>query len=336
MKAIVGITYGSPDGLELREIDTPAVADDSVLVRVRAASVNPLDWHYMRGTPYVVRMSAGLRSPKRTVLGVDVAGVVEAVGASVTQFSPGDEVFGARTGAFAELVCGTEKNFVAKPAGLTFEHAAAIPIAGCTALQALRDKGKLEPGQSVLVNGAAGGVGTFAVQIAKALGAEVTGVCSTRNVDLVRSIGADVVVDYTSEDVTRSGRYDLIVEAVGNRSLSDWRRVLTPTGTLVIVGGGEGRWIGPMVTPGKALVVSRFSRQRLLPLLAQLNNDDLIVIAELIEAGKVTPVIDRTYPLSEAAEAIRYLEAGHAQGEGRHHRVMIAASVAWRRGWTVG
>jgi len=287
-----------------------------VLVRVVAASVNPLDWHYLRGLPYVVRMSAGLRKPKRIVVGVDVSGVVEAVGANVTEFSSGDEVFGARPGAFAEYVLGTEKNFVPKPPGLTFEHAAAIPIAGCTAIQALRDKGELQSGQSVLVNGAAGGVGTFAVQIAKALGAEVTGVCSTRNVDLVRAIGADAVVDYTTEDVTRSGRrYDLIVEAVGNRSLSDWRRILTPTGTLVLVGGGEGRWVGPMATPGKAILLSRFVRQRLRTLLAELNNDDLLTIAELIEAGRVTPVIDRTYPLSEAPEAVRYLEAGHAQGK---------------------
>jgi NADPH:quinone reductase-like Zn-dependent oxidoreductase len=285
-------------------------------VGVQAASVNPLDWHYMRGLPYVVRTSAGIRRPKRTVLGVDVAGVVEAVGPNVTQFRPGDEVFGARGGAFAEYVLGTEKNFVSKPAALTFEHAAAIPIAGCTAIQALRNKGELQAGHAVLVNGAAGGVGTFAVQIAKALGAEVTGVCSTRNVDLVRSIGADAVVDYTTEDVSRSGRrYDLIVEAVGNRSLSDWRRVLTPTGTLVLVGGGKGRWVGPMVMPAKAVLLSRFVRQRLVTLLAQLDNDDLRTIADLIGARKVTPVIDRTYPLSEAPEAIRYLEAGHAQGK---------------------
>jgi NADPH:quinone reductase-like Zn-dependent oxidoreductase len=316
MQAIVGTEYGSPDGLELREVDTPAVGDDQVLVRVRAASVNPADWHFMRGLPYPVRLESGLRRPKRTVPGADVAGVVEAVGKDVTEFQPGDEVFGYRGGSLAEFVCGGERNFLRKPAGLTYEQAAAVPLAGFTALQALRDRGRIEPGQRVLINGAAGGVGTFAVQIAKELGADVTGVCSTGNLDMVRSIGADQVVDYTVEDFTRSGqRYDLIVDAVGNRSLSDLRRALTPAGTLVLAGGGNGRWLGPLLLPLKAVVVSRFVRQRLLPFLAKYTKDDLRVLKELVDAGKVTPVIDRTYPLSEAPEAIRYLEAGHARGK---------------------
>jgi NADPH:quinone reductase-like Zn-dependent oxidoreductase len=316
MQAIVGTEYGSPDGLELREVDTPAVGDDQVLVRVRAASINPADWHFMRGLPYPVRLGSGLRRPKRTVPGADVAGVVEAVGKDVTEFQPGDEVFGYRGGSLAEFVCGGERNFLRKPAGLTYEQAAAVPLAGFTALQALRDRGRIEPGQRVLINGAAGGVGTFAVQIAKELGADVTGVCSTGNLDMVRSIGADQVVDYTVEDFTRSGqRYDLIVDAVGNRSLSDLRRALTPAGTLVLAGGGNGRWLGPLLLPLKAVVVSRFVRQRLLPFLAKYTKDDLRVLKDLVEAGKVTPVIDRTYPLSEAPEAIRYLEAGHARGK---------------------
>jgi NADPH:quinone reductase-like Zn-dependent oxidoreductase len=316
VKAIVGKEYGSPAGLELQEVDKPLLDDDGVLVRVRAASVNPLDWHVMRGLPYLVRLTEGLRKPKRTIPGVDVAGHVEAVGRNVTQFQAGDEVFGHRGGAFAEYVRGAEKNFVPKPAGLTFEQAAAVPVAGCTALQALRDKGQLQPGQRVLINGAAGGVGTFAVQIAKALGADVTGVCSTTNVDLVRSIGADQVIDYTEEDFTRSGqRYDLILDAVGNRSLSDCRRVLGSSGTLVLVGAAEGNWVAPVVLPLKALVLSRFVRQRLLALLATIDKKDIVVLKELIEAGELTPVIDRTYPLSETPEAIRYLEAGHARGK---------------------
>jgi NADPH:quinone reductase-like Zn-dependent oxidoreductase len=316
MKAIVNNEYGSPDDLKLQEIDKPVIGDDGVLVRVRAASVNPYDWHMMRGLPYLVRLSEGVRRPKNIVLGVDVAGYVDAVGNNVTQFQPGDEVFGGRTGAFAEYVRGGEKNFVPKPPGLTFEQAAAIPIAGCTALQALRDHGQLETGQRVLISGAAGGVGTFAVQIAKALGAHVTGVCSTRNVDFVRSIGADHVVDYTVDDFSRTGQqYDLVLDAVGNRSLSALRRVLTPDGTLVLIGGGSGRWIGPLVLPLKALVVSRFVRHTLRVFIAKLKRDDLVVLMELIEAGKVTPVIDRTYSLSEAPEAIRYVEAGHARGK---------------------
>jgi NADPH:quinone reductase-like Zn-dependent oxidoreductase len=316
VKAIVNNEYGSPDDLKLQEIDKPVLPSDGVLVRVRAASVNPYDWHLIRGLPYLVRISEGLRRPKRGVPGVDVSGHVEAVGDDVTQFQPGDEVFGSRGGAFAEYVCGREKSFVPKPAGLTFEQAATVGVAGCTALQAVRDRGQIELGHTVLINGAAGGVGTFAVQIAKALGAEVTGVCSTRNVDMVRSIGANQVVDYTQEDFTRRGqRYDLIVDAVGNRSLSDLRRALTPKGTLVIVGGGSGRWLGPLALPLRALVLSRFVGQRLLFFVATISKDHLVVLKDLIAAGKVTPVIDRTYPLSEAPEAIRYLEAGHARGK---------------------
>jgi NADPH:quinone reductase-like Zn-dependent oxidoreductase len=316
VKAIVYEHYGSPDGLELREREKPVVGPDGVLVRVRASSVNPFDWHVLRGLPYFVRLSEGIRGPKRSVPGVDVAGHVEAVGENVTEFQPGDEVFGSRGGSFAEFVLGAEKNFVPKPAGITFEQAAAVPIAGCTALQALRDRGRLKPGQRVLVNGAAGGVGTFTVQIAKALGANVTGVCSTRNLELVRSLGADEVVDYTADDFSRAGRrYDLIVDAVGNRSLRDLRRALTPKGTVVLVGGGGGRLLGPLALPFRALVVSRFVSQRMLLMLAKVTKQDLVVLKELIEDGKVTPVIDRTYRLSEAPEAIRYLEAGHARGK---------------------
>ncbi len=316
MKAIVNHEYGSPDELELQEIEKPAIGEDSVLVRVRAASVNPYDWHLMRGLPYFVRLSEGLRRPKHPVLGVDVAGHVEAVGENVTQFQPGDEVFGGRSGAFAEYVCGVERNFTPKTAGLSFEQAAAIPMAGCTALQALRDAGQLQPGQSVLVNGAGGGIGTFAVQIAKAMGGEVTGVCSTSNVDLVSSIGADEVVDYTAGGFTEAKRqYDLIIDLVGNRSLSDLRRALTPKGTLVLVGGGGGNLLGPLADPIRAFVLSRFVSQRLLPFLAKLRTTDMVFLTELIGAGKVSPVIGRTYPLSEVPDAIRHVETGHARGK---------------------
>jgi NADPH:quinone reductase-like Zn-dependent oxidoreductase len=234
----------------------------------------------------------------------------------VKQFQPGDEVFGGRDGAFAEYVFGRERNFVLKPAGLTFEQAAALPIAGCTALQALRDKGRLQPGQRVLINGAAGGVGTFAVQIARSFGGHVTGVCSTRNVEMVRSIGADQVIDYAQEDFARGGQpYDLILDNVGNRSLRDLRRALTPTGTLVIVGGKGGRWVDPLPGLLKALVLSRFVKQKLVRIFAHVRKEDLLVLKELVESGKVTPVIDCAYPLSEVPEAIRYLEAGHARGK---------------------
>jgi NADPH:quinone reductase-like Zn-dependent oxidoreductase len=316
MKAIVNDEYGSPEDLGLQEIERPAIGEDSVLVRVRAASVNPYDWHLMRGLPYFVRLSEGLRRPKNPVPGVDVAGRVEAVGENVTRFQPGDEVFGGRSGAFAEYVCGVERNFTPKPAALSFEQAAAIPMAGCTALQALRDAGRLQPGQRVLINGAAGGIGTFAVQIAKAMGGNVTGVCSTTNVDLVNSIGADEVIDYTVDDFALGElRYDLILDLVGNRSLSELRRALTPKGTLVLVGGGGGNLLGPLAVPVRAFVLTRFVSQRLLPFLAKLRTKDMDFLTELIEAGKITPVIGRTYPLSDVPEAIRYVETGHARGK---------------------
>jgi NADPH:quinone reductase-like Zn-dependent oxidoreductase len=316
MKAIVYHEYGSPDVLKCEETDKPTIGDDEVLIRVRAASVNPLDWHLMRGEPYVIRAMSGLRKPKPTRPGVDLAGQVEAAGRNVTQFQPGDEVFGASTGAFAEYVCAGENKLVLKPANLTFQQAAAVPVAAISALQGLRDKGRIQPGQKVLINGAAGGVGTFAVQIAKSFGAHVTGVCSTRNVDLVRSIGADHVIDYTQEDFTQSGqRYDLVYDCVGNHSLSAFRRVMSPRGNYVMVGGPAGRWIGPMDRALKALLLSLFVSQKLSMFLASTNKEDLVVLKELIEAKKVTPVIDRSYTLSEVPEAVRYSEEGHARGK---------------------
>jgi len=316
MKAIIRHKYGSPDVLEFEDVDKPVLEDDRVLVRVHAASVNALDWHLLRGLPYVGRMVLGLRKPKESAMGVDVAGHVEAVGKNVTQFQPGDEVFGVRDGAFAEYVCAKENKLVLKPANLTFEQAAAVPVAGCTALQALRDKGQIQPGQRVLIYGAGGGVGTFAVQLAKAFEADVTAATSTGNIDMVRSIGADRVIDYTREDFTKDGqRYDLIIDMGGTRSLFACRRALTRVGTYVMVGGRSGRWIRPLDRVLGAAVVSRFVRQRLLFFIAKLPKDDLIVLKELMEAGKVTPVIDRTYPLSETREAIRYLEEGHARGK---------------------
>jgi NADPH:quinone reductase-like Zn-dependent oxidoreductase len=320
MKAIVYCDYGSADVLKLEDIKKPTPGDDEMLVRVRAASINPLDWHYMRGTPYIMRIETGLRKPKVTRLGVDYAGTVEAVGRNVTQFKPGDDVFGGRTGALAEYVSvRADRAVVLKPANLTFEQAASVAIAATTALQGLRDKGKIQPGQKVLINGASGGVGTFAVQIAKSLGANVTGVCSTRNVDMVRSIGADEVIDYTKEDFTKSGqRYDVILDNVGNHSLLDNRRVLNREGKYVLIGGGgpdDGRWIGPLAGPIKALVLSRFVTQDMGMLLAELNKRDLAILRDLMQEGKLTPVIDRRYRLSEVAAAIRYLEEGHARGK---------------------
>jgi NADPH:quinone reductase-like Zn-dependent oxidoreductase len=316
MKAVVYYNYGSPDVLKCEEIEKPTAGDNEVLIRVRAASVNPYDWHFMRGTPYIVRMMAGLLKPKDKRLGVDVAGQVEAVGGNVTQLKPGDEVFGACRGAFAEYACASESALVVKPANVTFEQAASVPIAAFTALQGLRDKGHLQPGQKVLINGAAGGVGTFAVQIAKWFGAEVTGVCSTRNVDMVRSIGADRVIDYTQEDFTKSGqRYDLFFDCVGNHSLLACRRVLNPKGIYILVGGPGGRWLGPLARMLKTLVLSWFVSQKLVLFLAKPSKEDLIVMHEIMKAGKVTPVIDKRYKLSEVPEAIRYLEEGHARGK---------------------
>jgi NADPH:quinone reductase-like Zn-dependent oxidoreductase len=318
MKAIVGRCYGSPDVLRFEDIEKPTPADDQVLVKVRAASVNPLDWHSMRGTPYLLRMEAGLGAPNNPRLGVDFAGTVEAVGKDVKRFKPGDDVFGGRTGAFAEYVTIREVRALAlKPANMTFGQAAAVPIAGITALQALRDEGRIQPGQKVLINGASGGVGTFAVQIAKSLGAEVTGVCSTKNVQMVRSIGADHVIDYTKEDFTKSGqRYDLILDNVGSHSLLEYRRVMNPKAILVIVGGpSDGRWIAPMDTLLRAKLLSPFVSQKVGFFMAELNQKDLTVLGDLMQSGKVTPVIDRQYKLSEVPEAIRYLEEGHARGK---------------------
>jgi NADPH:quinone reductase-like Zn-dependent oxidoreductase len=318
MKAIVYHEYGSPDVLKLEDVDKPAPNDDEVLVRVRAAAANPADWHYLRGVPYIMRPQAGLRRPKNAVLGRDISGEVDAVGKDVTAFRPGDEVFAeVETGGFAEYTCVAEKLVVSKPANLTFEQAAAVPLAGLTALQGLRDAGKVEPEQKVLIIGASGGVGTFAVQLAKHLGAEVTGVCRTRNVELVRSLGADHVVDYTREDFVQSGRkYDLILQLAGTRSPSDLRRALTSKGTLVLSSGeSSGRWLGPVNRMLTAAVVSPFVSQKLGSFLARANKDDLQFLKELIEAGKVKPVIDRTYSLSEVPEAIRYLEEGHARGK---------------------
>jgi NADPH:quinone reductase-like Zn-dependent oxidoreductase len=318
MKAVVHDEYGPPDVLELKEIEKPAVTEDSVLVRVQAASVNPFDLHMLTGTPYLVRLQAGLRRPKRQLLGVDFAGTVEAVGANVTQFQPGDEVFGGRSGAFAEYVCVREdRAVVPMPANVSFEQAAAVPIAGLTALQGLRDKGQLQAGQKVLINGASGGVGTFAVQIAKSLGAEVTAVCSTRNVDRARSLGADHVIDYTREDFTRTGRrYDLILDIAGGRSWSECTRVLDPDATLVAVGGPKkNRLVGPLSDVLKMRLASLGGSRRLVSFLSDINKEDLLVLNELFEAGTVTPVVERTYALSEAREAFRYLGEGHAQGK---------------------
>lgn len=322
MMAMVVRRYGSPDVMELREIERPALDPDSVLVHVRAASINAKEVHELHGS-IIVRLSAGLRRPKKPVLGADMAGVVEAVGGNVTGCRPGDEVFGTcgATGTLAEYARGA-KNLVPKPANLTFEQAAAIPIAGITALQGLRDRSHLQPGQTVLINGASGGVGTFAVQIAKALGAEVTGVCSTRNVELVRSIGADHVIDYTQEDFVRRGQqYDVVLDVVGNRSLSDLRRVTKPHGVLLPIGGKHDRGHGarglvrPLLFMARGLVVSRFVSQNIRFYMAQINRDDLFALKALCEEGKVTPVIDRTYPLADAAAAMRYLETGHARAK---------------------
>ena len=318
MKAIQFDRYGDTDVLELRDVPVPVVGDDDVLVRVRAAAVNPLDYHFLHGTPYLVRAMAGLSRPKVTGLGADMAGEVEAVGRNVTAFRPGDEVFGSGRGAFAEYMrLRPDAAVVTKPTAVTFEQAAAVPVAAVTALQALRDKGFVKPDQRVLVNGAAGGVGTFAVQLAHAFGAVVHGVCSTRNVDLVLSIGADRVIDYTREDFTRTGqRYDLVVDMAGSKSLREMRRVLTPTGRLVGVGGPvRGNWIAPLVGVVTMPLYSLFVRQSMTSMLARTNRDDLTVLRDLLERGEITPVIDRTYPLPDVPEAIRYLEAGHARGK---------------------
>ena len=321
MKAIVYHSYGSPDVLRFEDVEKPVPDDHQILIKIRAASVNPLDWHYMEGTPYLGRMvEFGLLKPKVTRLGVDYAGTVEAVGKDVTQFKPGDEVFGGRTGAFAEYVTvPADGAVVRKPANLSFEQAASVPIAGVTALQALRDKGKVQAGQRVLINGASGGVGTFAVQIAKSFGADVTGVSSTKNVDMVRSIGADLVIDYTKEDFTESSqRYDVIVDNVGNHSLLACRGVLAPGGKYILIGGGgpnDKRWLGPLARPLRALVLSWFVSQDMGMMLATMTKEDLTILGDLMQEGKIKPVIDRRYRFGDLPEAIRYLETGHARGK---------------------
>jgi len=317
MKAIVIEKYGSPDVLQFKEVERPTPNDNQVLVRVQVASANPLDWHLMRGEPFIARlMGTGLLKPKSSRVGADVAGRVEAVGKDVTQFKPGDEVFGTCNGSFAEYACAREDRLALKPANVSFEEAAAIPVAATTALQGLRNKGQIQPGQKVLVNGASGGVGTFAVQIAKSYGTEVTGVCSTRNLDLVRKIGADHVVDYTQEDFTKNEqqRYDLIFDAVGNRSVSDYKRALKPGGTCAVAGFSsmsrmfEHSALGPLRSKTGNKKVGGMG-------MAKINQNDLVFLKQLVETQKVRPVIDRHFPLSETADAIRYLEAGHAQGK---------------------
>ncbi|HXP35778.1 MAG TPA: NAD(P)-dependent alcohol dehydrogenase [Chthoniobacterales bacterium] len=319
MKAILHCEYGGPEVLKVEDVEKPVPNDNQVLVRVRAASVNPLDLT-IRGL-WLLRPLSGLRKPKDTRLGVDYAGTVEAVGKNVTQFKPGDEVFGGKNGAIAEYVCAlTDRSVVLKPANMTFEQAAAVPVAAITALQGLRDKGKIQPGQKVLVNGASGGVGTFAVQIAKSFGTEVTGVCSTRNVDLVRSIGADHVIDYTKEDFTKTDqRYDLIYDLVGNHSFSERRRILNQNGICVMAGVGGAGWHDgiAMRLAGElnAYVRSRFVSQKFVAYIAQFNKQDMTLLADLMQSGKITPMIDRTYKLNETADALRYLEQGHARGK---------------------
>jgi NADPH:quinone reductase-like Zn-dependent oxidoreductase len=317
VKAIIYRAYGAPDVLRYEDIEKPTAGDDDVLIKIRAASVNPLDWHFMRGTPYFVRIMTGLRTPKAARLGVDAAGEVETVGRSVTRFKPGDEVFGACRGAFAEYACARQSSLAMKASAVTFEQAASVPIAASTALQGLRDKGRIQPGQKALINGAAGGVGTFAVQMAASFGAHVTGVCSTRNVEMVRSLGAERVIDYTAEDFTKgTHRYDLVLDAVGNHSFSAWRRILTPNGICVAVGAPGGPWmIGAFAGAITALVSSRFMRKKAVSFVATVNPDDLAFTQDLIVAAKIAPVIDRHYPLNELPDAIRYLEEGHACGK---------------------
>ena len=316
MKAIVYTEYGPPEVLQLKEVEKPTAKEDEVLVNVQAVSVNPFEWHHLRGTPFPLRLSSGLLKPKHKILGLDIAGRVEAVGRNVKQFQPGDEVFGVSDfGAFAEYVSAREAALVLKPANISFEEAAAAPVVAFSALQGLRDKGRIQPGQKVLINGASGGVGTFAVQIAKSFGAEVTGVCSTRNLEMVRSIGADQVIDYTEEDFTQNGpRYDLIIDNVGNRSVSDLKRALSPQGICVIIGYTSPALLLQHILLGPLISMTGSKKIGLMGE-AKPNKKDLVFTAELLEAGKVVPVIDRRYPLSETAEAIRYLEEGHARGK---------------------
>jgi NADPH:quinone reductase-like Zn-dependent oxidoreductase len=319
MRAIVYREYGSAEVLQLARIEQWLPDDHQVLVKIVAAAANPLDWHYMRGTPYLMRIDSGFAAPRVGRLGADFAGVIVAVGRDVEEYAPGDAVFGTAGGTFAEYARASAQKIVRKPADLTFEQAAAIPVAALTALQGLRDQGRIEAGQKVLINGASGGVGTFAVQIAKSFGAEVTGVCSTRNVELVRSLGADHVIDYTREDFTQgTARYDLILDNVGNHPLLAYRRVMNPDATYVLVGGGgpnDGRWIGPMAKPVRMFFISPFVSQHYAMLLASIDAADLELVKGLIESGRVRPVIDRTYGLAEVPEALRYLETGRARGK---------------------
>lgn len=318
MKAIVQHTYGSTDVLEFQDIDRPTIADDEVLVRVRAAGVDRGVWHLMAGLPYPIRFAGyGVRAPRTSTPGMDLAGVVEAVGAAVTRFQPGDEVFGVGKGTYAEFARAREDKLAPKPAALSFEQAAAVPISGLTALQAVRDHGQVQPGQRVLITGASGGVGSYAVQIAKAYGAEVTGVCSTAKVDLVRALGADHVIDYSHEDfASGSVRYDLILDIGGNATLSRLRSALTPTGTVAIIGGETGgRWLGGFDRNLRAPLLSAFVSQKLRAVIASENYEDLLVLRDLIDSGLVTPAIDRTYPLVEAPQAIRHVAEGRARGK---------------------
>ena len=317
MKAVRYYCYGSPEVLVYDDVARPEPADNEVLVRVQAAGVNPYDWHFMRGSPYIMRLMVGVGAPKNPRMGVDFSGTVEAVGAAVTRFKPGDAVFGGADGAFAEyLVVREDRAIAAMPANISYEQAAGVPIAGLTALQALRDHGKLQPGERVLVNGASGGVGTFTVQIAKAMGADVTGVCSGRNVDMVRSIGADQVFNYREQDYTESGQqFDLIVDMVGNHSPLANQRVLSPTGRLIIVGGPKGDWIGPFLGILKSSVTSAFVKQELKAFTARMRGEDLATLAQYMAEGAVTPVIDRRYPLEKTADAIAHSESGRARGK---------------------
>jgi NADPH:quinone reductase-like Zn-dependent oxidoreductase len=316
MKAITRTVYGPAESLSFGEVPMPEIGDDDVLMKVHASSVNPYDWHLLRGEPYVLRLSAGFRRPKNHDMGIDAAGIVTAVGAKVTRFKIGDHVFGIARGAFAEYAAANEERLASKPDALTFESAASIPCAGNTALIAVRDIGQVKSGMTVLVNGASGGVGSYAVQIAKSLGAEVTGVCSTRNVELVKSIGAAEVVDYTRDDFSRRPqRYDVVVDTIGNRTLRDLRRVLKPRGTLVVAGGGHGKWIQPMSLLLKALVVSPFVRQQLKAFMAGATTENLETLSALVIAGGVVPLVDRTCSLGETPGALGYVEEGHARGK---------------------
>lgn len=317
MRSVVYRCYGSPDVLELVDAEKPKPADDEVLVKIKAASVNPLDWHYMRGSPYIMRLEAGIGAPKDSRMGVDFAGIVESVGNNVTGFKPGDEVFGGGNGAFAGYITIADTRALAvKPDAISFAEAAAVPIAASTALQALRDIGRVSPGDRVLINGASGGVGTFAVQIAKHMGAEVTGVCSTRNVDMVRQLGADHVIDYKTANYTEQDTvYDVIIDNVGNHALLKNKRVLADDGIYVIVGAQKGDWLGPLIAPVKAFFLSPFVKPEMVMILAQLRQDDLVYLATLMSNGELKPVIDRYFQLPDTADAIRYSESGRARGK---------------------